>query len=247
MHRYAPEEWLRPYVEFLWCVQWDLSGQAAQRQRTLPFPNAHLVFDRGQTAVHGVVRQVFERELQGRGRVLGLRFRVGGLRPLLSGPMSALTGRVVSTEALWNLPAAAVESQVLEAQDAATMCTIAQAFLQPLLKNAGPPEALAEQAVAVAAANEGPVTVSALAHELDMSERQLQRLFREHVGVPPKWVVQRFRLQEAVHRLSRSEAVDLADLAQSLGFFDQAHFTREFSRLIGRSPASYHRTQTATD
>lgn len=80
-----------------------------------------------------------------------------------------------------------------------------------------------------------------------MSERQLQRLFLEHMGVPPKWVVQRFRLQEAVHRLSSSEAVDLAGLAQSLGFFDQAHFTREFTReftrLIDRSPASYRRTQ----
>ncbi len=245
LQRHPAEPWLSPFVEFLWCVQWDLSGQPAQSQRTLPFPHAHLVFDRGCTAVHGVLRRVFERQLQGRGRVLGLRFRVGGLRPLLQGPMSALTDRQVSTAALWGLPSAAAESAVLDAEEPAALCAHAQAFLQPLVRGAKLPEPLAAQAVAVAAADEGPCSVSALARALSMSERQLQRLFQEHVGVPPKWVVQRFRLQEAVHRLSSPEAVDLADLAQSLGFYDQAHFTREFSRLIGRSPASYRRTQTA--
>jgi hypothetical protein len=75
--------------------------------------------------------------------------------------------------------------------------------------------------------------------------RSLQRLFSNYVGVSPKWVIQRFRLQEAVSHLSKNEPVDLAALAQALGFFDQAHLTRNFTRLVGCSPLAYWTSQQA--
>ncbi|MBB2484578.1 AraC family transcriptional regulator [Mitsuaria sp. WAJ17] len=198
------------------------------------------MFDRGCAAVHGVMRRVFEPRLAGRGRVLGPR-----LRPLLAGPVAGLTDRVLSTETLWGRSSVAVEPLVPDAEDAASMCAQAQAIRRPLIQQARRPEALAEQAMTITAAEQGPVSVNALAQILGMSERQLQRLFRPHVGVPPKRVAQRFRLQEAVHRLSSQEAAELATLASSLGFFDQAHFRCEFNRLIGRSSASYRRARTS--
>ena len=77
-----------------------------------------------------------------------------------------------------------------------------------------------------------------------MSERTLQRLFRRHVGVGPKWVLQRARLHDAVDRIDRGGVRDLAALAVELGWFDQAHFTRDFTALVGQSPAAYARRAT---
>jgi AraC-like DNA-binding protein len=69
--------------------------------------------------------------------------------------------------------------------------------------------------------------------------RRLQRLFATYVGVTPKWVIRRSRLHEAVERLDQGHQVDLAFLARELGYFDQAHFARDFRAAVGRPPAAY--------
>src|SRR4029450_10081126 len=55
-------------------------------------------------------------------------------------------------------------------------------------------------------------------------------------GVPPKWVIQRSRLHEAVERLDHDNHIDLGFLARDLGYFDQAHFTRAFRATVGHPP-----------
>ena len=78
-----------------------------------------------------------------------------------------------------------------------------------------------------------------------IGERRLQRLFAEYVEASPKWVIRRYRLQEAAERLAAAEDVDLAALALDLGYFDQAHFARDFRAIVGRPPASYARSAAA--
>ncbi|HEX2159753.1 MAG TPA: helix-turn-helix domain-containing protein, partial [Actinomycetes bacterium] len=72
--------------------------------------------------------------------------------------------------------------------------------------------------------------------------RRLQRLFATYTGVTPKWVIQRSRLHEAVERLDQGDHVDLGFLARELGYFDQAHFTRDFRATVGHPPTAYTRS-----
>ena len=83
----------------------------------------------------------------------------------------------------------------------------------------------------------------ALADAMGVSLRTLQRLFRDYVGVSPKWVIRRYRLQEAATRLAQGLDQPLADLAASLGYFDQAHLAREFTQLFGCPPSEYQQSQ----
>jgi transcriptional regulator GlxA family with amidase domain len=71
-----------------------------------------------------------------------------------------------------------------------------------------------------------------------MSVRSLQRLFATFVGVSPKAVLARYRLQDAAAAIDAG-ADDLAALAASLGWFDQAHFSRDFHAVVGVTPSSY--------
>jgi AraC-like DNA-binding protein len=63
-----------------------------------------------------------------------------------------------------------------------------------------------------------------------------------YVSVGPKWIINRYRMHEAVARAQASQPVAWAALAQELGYFDQAHFIADFRRLIGRTPADYAHT-----
>jgi AraC-like DNA-binding protein len=56
-----------------------------------------------------------------------------------------------------------------------------------------------------------------------------------------KWVINRYRLHEALERLHMGASVNWTDLALELGYFDQSHFIRDFRSLVGYSPVQYAR------
>ncbi len=76
---------------------------------------------------------------------------------------------------------------------------------------------------------------------LNLNKRTLQRLFSQYVGVSPKWVIQRYRLHEVAERLADGEVVDGTRMALDLGYFDQAHFIKDFKAIVGKTPAEYAR------
>jgi AraC-like DNA-binding protein len=83
------------------------------------------------------------------------------------------------------------------------------------------------------------VRVDQLPELVGWSPRTLQRHFRRMVGVSAKWVLARFRLQEAAVELERDPDVNLAALSVRLGWHDQAHFTNDFRHMLGTTPARY--------
>lgn len=243
---YPPAAALAPFVDYFWVVEWDRRGCAPETQRVLPYPNAHLVFDLGRTAIHGVVRGAFDRPLTGAGKVLGVRFAPGGLRPFIMQPLSTFTDTTIAADALLGMPAGEAEARVLGESDDLAMVAQVQALLLARLPQVDDAALLAARLTAAAAAHNGPASVAQLCENMAIGERKLQRLFANYVGVPPKWVIQRYRLQEAIWRLAQPDAPDLASLAHALGFFDQAHFSRSFAELVGSTPFDYRRSQLAT-
>lgn len=83
-----------------------------------------------------------------------------------------------------------------------------------------------------------------MAKRSGLSVRSLERLFDEHIGVTPKWLIRQSRLHEATERAAAGVAVDWPALAGELGYADQSHFIREFASVVGTTPARYaaHRT-----
>jgi AraC-like DNA-binding protein len=65
------------------------------------------------------------------------------------------------------------------------------------------------------------------------------------VGVSPKWVIRRYRLQEAAEQLKGRRPPTLAALAASLGYADQPHFARDFKLTVGQTPRAFARESAA--
>ncbi len=87
----------------------------------------------------------------------------------------------------------------------------------------------------------GAMDVARLVKEMGYSRKHLAAVFREHVGMPPKAVARLVRFQRALEALRGGARGDLARLALELGYFDQAHFTREFRGFSGMTPAECRR------
>jgi AraC-like DNA-binding protein len=101
------------------------------------------------------------------------------------------------------------------------------------------PAALVAALVGRIARDRTLTTVEAVARAGGVSTRTLQRLFRDYVGVSAKWVLCRQRLHEAAAQLAAGAPGAWTRLALDLGYYDQAHFVRSFTALVGVSPGAY--------
>jgi AraC-like DNA-binding protein len=241
--RYEPSPDLIPFLDRIWIMKWDLRGRPAEEQRLLPSPNAHFVVGLGQATLAGVTRKVHSFAFESSGRVLGLRFRAGGLRPFLTGPVVRLTDSKVSAAVLTGVPDETVTATVSAATCDETMTHGAEALLRARLPKPDPIADLASAAVDFARKEGGPLRAEEIADQIGISLRSLQRLFRDYVGVSPKWVIRRYRLQEAAWRLAQGDNEPLSHLAAELGYFDQAHLARDFVAMLGCSPSDYRENQ----
>jgi AraC-like DNA-binding protein len=242
---------LAAWVAHYWTVAWDLAPGVRQVVETLPHPTVHLVFTSGDPAtaeVHGIHTGKFTRVLEGRQNVFGVKFRPGAFRPFLGRAVSTLqnvtvTANSVFASAVDDLTPVLTSEHVVEREKIA----LANRFL---LERAPPEDPKARLAITLAeriAQNPALSTVEQVAKHGAMSERSLQRLFHEYVGIGPKWVILRYRLHELVERLNSDKTIDWAAEAAALGYFDQSHLIRDFRSLTGSSPESYRKQRAATN
>ncbi|MET0135507.1 MAG: helix-turn-helix domain-containing protein [Kibdelosporangium sp.] len=217
-----PAQDLRPWVARYWAVEWDYPEP--YRQLVVPYPNVQLTLHSDGAEVHGVSSGYVFKDLSGTGSVFGVAFHPGVFRPFLNRPVSTITDRTVPASTVFQgIPAAAgIED-----------------FLRANLPATNTKATLAASIVSRVAAGPEIVRVDALASQFELTVRQLQRLFAEHVGVSPKWVIRRYRLHEVTTRMAAGASIDWAGLAADLGYADQAHFTRDFTAMFGESPTRY--------
>ena len=81
--------------------------------------------------------------------------------------------------------------------------------------------------------------MSELAEVAASSPRQVERLFSRGLGFPPKTVGRVLRFQFALRQLMTDPGVPLGKVAAETGYYDQAHFVRDFRTFSGGVPRGY--------
>jgi AraC-like DNA-binding protein len=237
--RYWPSPGLAAFVEHYWTVEWTLSAPVVRE--TLPHPVVHIVFESGTAKIAGPTTKRFSTTLKGSGRVFGIKFHPGGFRPFVDMPVSAFAGQVVDLDEVFGTAAHGLaEEALVHAEHRATIAVL-EAFLHSRAVSPDPTAALMARIAARMAGDRAITRIEQIAQEFAIGVRTLQRQFRDYVGVHPKWVIQRYRLHEAVALIDDGTAGDWAALALELGYADQAHLIRDFRKLVGRTPAQYAR------
>ena len=237
LSRHRPATDLAVFVERHWIVRWDLRGRAPFRQETLPHPCVNIVIERDRARVYGVETARSAQLLEGRGYAVGTKFRPGAFRPFLGFDVAELTDRSISLEEAFG--DGSVADAVRASDDGGEQIRLVEAFLRERMPEPdGNVLAIARMARAMLD-DPSIARVEDLTARFGMSARTLQRLFRRYVGVGPKGVLQRYRLHEAAERIADGYDGDWAALALDLGYFDQAHFIKDFKALVGCSPAEY--------
>jgi AraC-like DNA-binding protein len=248
---------LDPFVERYWAVRWDRTGLPAFRTEILSHPSVNLSLEAGTVPrfghpmpavlLHGVVGRRFVLDLVGAGRVVAAKFRPGGftaltgvavprtaVRPVTSAPWLQ-AGRAGADRALLASLACEDDAAVAARLDAALLCAAHEPDPTYLDLRAVLERMLADRSL---------VRVEQVAAVAGVAPRTLQRLFARYVGTGPKALLTLYRMQDAVAAIDAgqvggADGGDLTALAADLGWFDHAHFCRDFREAVGTTPSAY--------
>jgi AraC-like DNA-binding protein len=168
--------------------------------------------------------------------LVGARFRPGAGGPAFGLPLADLRDQRIDIadllpELAHKLPADLTPDDALRGVTA----------LAARLVAAAPPDELVVSATRLL--RSGQTSVTDLSLTFAVSERQLRRRFDLAVGYGPKTLQRILRFRRVLAQLAATpRSADLADLAVRAGYADQAHLTRETTRLAGVPPATLARS-----
>lgn len=253
-HQRLPAPDLRPFVKFYWVVEAADPATLAP-ETVVPDGCMEMIFHFGSPfeAVHGngpaerqpggfvggqITRSIVIRPTGAIG-MLGVRFRPAGARPLLGMPMDELAGQTVDVADLFGTTGGRVVEKLADARSADARIDIVETFLRRRAAQARAVRPLAQAATDALESSHGRVSVQQLAAEFGVSTRHLNRTLCRDVGLGAKACARIMRLQFALARLKHRGGATLTEIGADAGYFDQAHFIRDFRDFCGVSPGRF--------
>jgi AraC-like DNA-binding protein len=258
LHRNPPP--LGQFVELFW--YWESAGCPGPRERLLPSGTMELIVDldpshrhvrtykdehsapidlRCSGVVCGIFSGYFVIDSTNESNIVGVHFKAGGAYPFFRLPAGELRDQHIALDDLWGNRAREVRERLLAApnpdQKLRVMeCCLLEQMARPLERNPAVGFALATFRGAPLGCSVGKVT-----EKIGYSQRHFIAMFNDEVGLTPKVYFRIERFQKLLRRIHTAPAasIDWTEVALDCGYFDQAHFIRDFRAFSGLSPTAY--------
>jgi AraC-like DNA-binding protein len=249
---YRPSSTLTDYTEVI--GHWH--GTVSYRSRALPRGAVTVIIDVGQRqkldfyAADGQTRlnvppafitgshtASYVSDIAADEPVVAIHFRPGGAFPFFGIPLSELENAYVGLDQVWGRDGLELHERLIDAPSAQARFGIVEGFLlsRPWSSVHRDPCVRA----AMTAIEDNPsIRMAEIRDLVGMSTKRLIAAFRAEVGLSPKAFARIRRLQAAL-RLLNAGSVGGARVAADVGYFDQAHFVREFRSFTGMTPTQY--------
>jgi AraC-like DNA-binding protein len=173
-------------------------------------------------------------------RLVGVHFKPWGISPFVDMPLTELRDRWVPVDAVWQPSLDRIRNQVGDVASATETLRILEEelrsrFTQARLRGLD----LVQQTGGLLETSDGAVSVGALTEAAGVSGNHLASQFKFHVGVTPKRAARIYRFARLILSVDALRPVHWSALAQTVGYFDQAHFSKEFKGFTGHTPTEY--------
>jgi AraC-like DNA-binding protein len=169
--------------------------------------------------------------------MIGARFRPGGAHALLGIPVDEVQGLDLPLEAIWGAAAEDLQDCLHRENDPDRRLAILERALAARVRTDVHPTI--RWAVARLDQTHEPIEIGRMAEDAGWSHRHFIQTFGAQVGITPRTFGRIRRFQATVRRMHAGRSVEWADLALTCGYYDQAHFIRDFKRFSGLTPGAY--------
>jgi AraC-like DNA-binding protein len=247
-HVHVPARPLSNLVDFLWISEHYVQPHAQERLMPSGLMNLVLTWDANGTfwsGVSGVHTHAMMLDTSSPFSVFGVGFKPGGGFPFLPMPAGELQDLHVPLESVWGRNARAVCESLVEASTPERKFQIMERALLAAARGRFERHLAVQYAVRALGDASRPRSVARIVDDVGLSQRRFIEVFRNEVGVTPKAFSRLRRFQHVLASIEHLAAVDWTSVAQSCGYFDQAHFIHDFREFAGVSPSMYLRFRSS--
>jgi AraC-like DNA-binding protein len=251
-----PQLPLSQFVENMWLVQGFVADHT--REKILPDGAIEMIFD-----LDPEPKSIFEDELStgfrtvkkawisgertryiviGAARnqsMVGVRFRPGGAYPFFRFPISELSESVTELDLIWGRLVEEIRDELQEIESPDYRLLRLESFLLRQVQRTLEPNRLIAFAVHQLQHSPQFLAIRDLASMVGISQKHLISQFEKVVGLRPKSFARVCKFQKVVNLLEQQDQIEWAALALECGYYDQAHFIKEFQAFSGLNPSDY--------
>ncbi len=163
-----------------------------------------------------------------------------GASALLKTPANRLRNLILDSALFYTSRISSIVDELSTAPTTISKVDILQRFLNNEVKSRAENFAIACNAVSLIQRELGILPVQQIYTTLNITERKLERVFEEHIGLSPKRFSGVTRMQHFLKLLrKKTPDISLTELTYTCGFYDQAHVIRELKNISGITPGQY--------
>jgi AraC-like DNA-binding protein len=167
------------------------------------------------------------------------RFLPDGLVPFLTIPVAELENKAVDLSILFGVKGKELEEKVIAAVNTPDRISLIEDFLLSRLSEPETIDMITKNCVDIILRSRGQLDMTTVAGQANINRRNMERKFASAIGMSPKQLSRVVRLQATIKMLDQNEFTSLTSLAYDNGYYDQAHFIRDFKEFAGITPGSF--------
>jgi len=256
--KFQPVPALRGMIQCYWSISVLNSRGDSEPEFLHPEGGSGIIFNFGDPIkinnhqivrtpmIMGPTRQTSQLKMTGVVDTLGIRFHPGGAYGFLSTPLFELLNHLVDPVDLGlKVLGTSLAEQLANVPSVEQRVALLNKALLKLLKKDSFVDRRMSAALNWFENSIGQQPISQLSQSLNLSQRQLDRHFKKHLGLLPKQFGQIKQVDYARLLLKQSpSAQNLTDIGFLAGFYDQAHFIKKFKQVMGITPGDYQKKLT---
>ena len=170
-----------------------------------------------------------------------IQFKAQGLFPFIQQKVDALSDKVVKPEAYFGEEVYTFRKALLSEDTPEGKFRLGETWLSQLFSPAHLPKTEVLQVLEKIQSDPGLElnTITSLIQETGLSKKHFSSLFKKYIGLSPKQYQRVIRFNEILLSIQQKEQVEWTQIALSCGYYDQAHFIKEFKLFCGINPSEF--------
>ncbi len=250
---YPIAEPLKPFVKVIWSMESEESW--APPMRILPDSCVELVIHfrqpyktfysnsitevQPQSFVVAQMKNFIEIAPNGKIGMVCVRLSAQGAYHFFGLPMLEISNGFTDLNFVWKGLAKEIEERIVECKATTKRVDIIQTYLLLQLSKNGKPDSTVDRCLDLIYASKGQVRIEDLSQKTGVSNRQLIRKFNNCIGLPPKEFSRIIKFINSLHYLKQQDNLYLSEASYDCGYYDQAHFIRDFKEYSGLTPTEF--------
>jgi AraC-like DNA-binding protein len=171
--------------------------------------------------------------------MVGVRFRPGGAYPFFRFPISELSESVTELDLIWGRLVDEIRDELQEVESPDERLLRLESFLLRQVQRSLEPNRLITFAVHQLQHSPQFLAIRDLASMIGITQKHLISQFEKVVGLRPKSFARVCKFQKVVNLIEQQNQIEWSAIALECGYYDQAHFIKEFHTFSGLNPSTY--------